>query len=131
MSRAPHNRGYFERIVAEAHEAGHKAAVAAKPTPMVVTDADLITGLPIPGATRYHVPEGACGFAWIKLKGNTKFGRWMKATKRARPGYPTGLTVWVSDYNQSVERKLAYAEAYAAVLRKYGIDDAYADSRLD
>jgi hypothetical protein len=36
----------------------------------------------------------------------------------------------VSEFGQSVDRKAAYAGAYAQVLRNSGID-CYADSRLD
>jgi hypothetical protein len=38
--------------------------------------------------------------------------------------------LWVSDFNQSHQRKQAYAHAYAEALRAAGIE-AFADSRLD
>jgi predicted CoA-binding protein len=48
----------------------------------------------------------------------------------ARSHYPSGLCVWVSEFGQSVDRKAAYAGAFAQVLRNAGID-CYANSRLD
>jgi hypothetical protein len=50
--------------------------------------------------------------------------------KLATKAYPSGLMIWVSEGNQSYDRKRAYAEAYARVLNEAGIK-AYANSRLD
>lgn len=119
----------FKALVAKAEAAGMAALVAAKPTPMVITEADIF-GRPKPGAQRYYESEGPCGFAWIHFAGNTEFGRWAKKNDVARADYPKGLCVWVSEGGQSVERKEAYARAYAAVLKEAGID-CYANSRLD
>ena len=44
--------------------------------------------------------------------------------------FRSGLSVWVSEGGQSMERKEAYARAYADVLRAAGIE-AYAGSRMD
>ena len=74
--------------------------------------------------------SGMCGFAWVVFKGNTSFGRWALKNKLARKAYSGGLHLWVSAYEQSYDRKSAYAAAFAEVLRKHGID-AYADNRLD
>jgi hypothetical protein len=116
-------------IYMEAIDAGHAALNAATPTPMVVVEAD-IWGNPVAGATRHYVDEGACGFAWIQIKGNTGFGREMKKLNLFSKAYPTGLQYWVGEGGQSVERKEAFARAFAKVLNKYGIQ-AYAGSRLD
>lgn len=103
-----------------AHAAGMAAGNDAKPTPMRVV-----------GQGCDEVVEGGpCGFAWVSFKGNTAFGRAMKKLNLASPGYPTGLQVWVGEFGQSMARKSAYARAYAAVLRGYGID-AYPQSRMD
>lgn len=93
------------------------------PTPMVVVDPAR--------RTLYHVADGVCGFAWIAFKGNTAFGRAMKKAGLARSHYPSGLCVWVSDYNQSMQRKEVYADAFAKTLRDNGVADAYAGSRMD
>jgi hypothetical protein len=107
-------------IFRAAHEAGHEAAMAAIHEAMVVTD----------GKNFWHCDEGLCGFAWVGFKGNTSFGRWTKQNKLTRKSYTGGLHLWVSDYNQSYDRKRAYAEAFARKLNEYGIE-AYSDSRLD
>ena len=57
-------------LATQAHAAGMAALHAAEPTPMVVVGA---------GAS-YVVTDGVCGFAWVTCKGNTKFGRWAKAS---------------------------------------------------
>jgi len=107
-------------LTTKAHTAGMAALEAATPRPMTVTG----------GGKSWHVPEGVCGFAWIKIKGNTAFGRWAKKAGVASKSYPTGLMIWVGVGGQSYERKTAYAGAYAKVLTEAGIT-AYANSRLD
>jgi hypothetical protein len=81
----------------------------------------------------------ACGFAWVniwehngvKIKGNTKIGRMLKAagvrqdyTKAFQIWNPSGLSV------QNVDCKEIGAQAAADVFKKYGFT-AYAGSRLD
>lgn len=110
----------FKALVERADAAGRAAADRITPTPMVVSGH---------GQT-WYVPQGACGFAWVSFAGNTAFGRWAKQQGLTRPGYPKGLMIWVSQYNQSVDLKEAYAHGFAAVLRAEGID-AWGCSRLD
>jgi hypothetical protein len=105
-----------------AWQEGMKAAMAATPTPMIVTDRE--------GNHIDYVPEGPCGFAWINVPGNTSFGRWLKKRGLARPDYPTGLSVWISAYEQSHDRKAAHARAMARYLQEQGIQ-CCARSRLD
>jgi hypothetical protein len=115
----------FEALYNKAVAAGDAAAKAMTPPPMTV-----VGGVPGEAPKVYYEPEGLCGFAWISFPGNTAWGRWAKKNKVARPHYPSGLCVWVSAYNQSVARKEAFAEAFAAVLNEAGIE-ASAGSRLD
>lgn len=114
----------FEKLWQEADAAGKAAAAAIIPRAMVVSWRE--------GATlrREYVAEGVCGFAWVKFPGNGAFGRWAKKQGLARKGYGPGLEYWISDYNQSMQRKEAYAIAFAKILREAGIS-AYADSRMD
>jgi hypothetical protein len=74
-----------------------------------------------------------CGFAWVNIKpGNSAFANWLKMKKIARRDeYYGGVTVWVSDYNQSMERKMAYAGAFARTLEAAGLKRVYAMSRMD
>lgn len=112
----------FAALLDIAHARGIQAGRDCRPIPMVVSTAS--------GIEIECVDDGACGFAWIVIPGNTAFGKWAKKEGRARAHYPRGLCFWVSDFGQSVDRKSAYAGAFAQVLRNAGID-AYADSRLD
>ena len=110
----------FSAIYREASEAGEAACNSAIPRPMIVNG----------DGTLYYVSEGLCGFAWIRFSGTTPFARWAKKMGYASKAYPKGMQVWVHSGGQSIARKEAYAHAFAAVLKKHGIE-CYADSRLD
>jgi len=120
----------FANIYKEAHEAGLAAVEVCTPTPMVVQQHANMLDDNSPVAKQWFVPDGPCGFSWIHFAGNTKWGRWAKKNAHARAAYGGGLQIWVSAFNQSIQRKEAYAHAFAKVLNKYGIQ-AYANSRLD
>ena len=131
----------LDAILNAAHEAGHAAATAHTPTPMIVRD----------GFTGYTYPpvmDGACGFGWITLPANKGIGRqintlirknktdkwdqWAEYRGWSRRTVGKGIQLWVSSYGQSYERKRAYAYAYADKLRELVPDcGAYAGSRLD
>lgn len=112
----------FAALWQKAWELGEKAATEHKPRTMVVSDSD--------GTVVDVVPEGMCGFAWLSVPGNTSFGKWLKKQGYARPDYPTGLSVWISAYSQSYERKVVHATAMADYLRGNGIE-CRVGSRLD
>ena len=80
-----------------------------------------------------HGEPGYCGFAWVKVseKASTQLGRALK-TVGFRKSYNGGLDLWNpgGSGTQSMDIKEAGAEAYAEVLRKFGIN-AYACSRAD
>ena len=117
----------FDSVFSAAHMAGLDAATAMTPTPMAVQNADIFGNTFGPVSV---VADGPCGFAWVAFKGNTPFGRWAKKMGVAKKAYGGGLQIWISDFNQSMERKYAYARAFASCLEAHGID-AYADSRMD
>ena len=124
----------FEGLIMAAEAAGDAAAQACRPRPIIIgSPKDGIFGNEIDySKTTYYESDGLCGFAWINIKpGTSAFARHLRASGRARADYYYGgVTVWVSGYNQSVERKEAYARAYAKVLSDAGIT-ATSDSRLD
>lgn len=121
----------FKALWAEADAAGKAAADACTPRPMIVGEAKSLFGSEIDySKPTYYVADGVCGFAWVSFKGNTAFGRWAKQAGLASKGYPTGLQLWVRGYGQSMQRKEAYAQAFAETLRTAGIT-AYAQSRMD
>jgi hypothetical protein len=119
---------FFNSLFAGASEVALEAAAKAVPTPMTVVESDLLTGAP--SGRSYYVSEGLCGFAWVKIKGNTPFGRWAKKMGYARPAYGGGLMIYCPLNTQSYDRKTAWANAFAKVLMDAGIF-AYCDSRLD
>jgi len=122
MTRAQYND--FIKIYNAADLAGSIAARNCLPTAMVVTQ----NGKPIE-----VVNDGVCGFAWVNIKpGNSGFAKFLKNNGYARKDdYYGGVTVWVSGYNQSMQKKEAYAGAFARSLRDAGFDRVYSMSRMD
>jgi hypothetical protein len=118
------------RIASAKHE-----AVAPAATPVVEDFQALYSRAQAAGRAAVgntDVNWGACGFAWVIIKpGTSRFARWLKEKKLARPdSYYGGVTIWVSDYNQSVHCKSLHAVAMAKVFQDAGIN-AYAMDRLD
>jgi len=122
----------FRDIYTKAYNAGMKAGQEAIPTPMVVqTHANMLDDNS-PVVQSEYISEGACGFAWVNVKpGYSKFAKWLKAMGYGdNDSYYKGVTVWVSEFGQSIARKEAFAHAFADVLKEFGIQ-AYGASRLD
>jgi hypothetical protein len=111
----------YSNVIASAHAAGMAAGNAINPIPMHVIQSD---------KQIFVVPDGPCGFSWVKIKGNTAFGKWAKKAGIARASYPNGLQISCHDFNQSMVRKEEYSFAYAYVLRGAGID-CHVESRMD
>ncbi len=126
-----------EELWAKAREAGRQALAQCTPRPMVVQEVDLFDH-PIPGSRPEFVADGVCGFAWVKVRpANSPFAKWLKTQPTTdeylqphKDDYQGGIVVWVTVGNQSMQKKEAYAEAMAKVLKEGGIN-AYADTRLD
>ena len=130
-----------KRIHEEAVSAGMKAMNLARPTPMVVGQHTDVLNDNSPVVKSWFVEGGCCGFAWIEFKANTpqnrKFlaglkscgllserGEWSKNTGKS------GYSYWVGQGGQSMERKEAFAYAYAGILNDNGIT-AHVLSRMD
>lgn len=112
---------YFKSLYDNAMTACREAGNGHTPQPMTVT------GM----GQRYFVSEGLCGFAWVTVRpAFSPFAKWLKKNKYADNGWNGGMTIWISDFGQSYERKMAGARAAAEVLRSAGIQ-AYSDGRLD
>jgi hypothetical protein len=112
----------FTDLVEKARDAGLIAGRDCRPIPMYVVD----QGVPID-----RIDDGACGFAWVTVKpANSSFAIWAKKNKLMRSAYGGGVQYWVSEFGQSVDRKAAFAGAFAKVLREAGIN-AVAGDRLD
>lgn len=124
----------FEKILAEANIAGHKAYEEARPTPMIVQEHTNVADDDSPVKKEYFVSEGVCGFAWVHFTPATSsFSRWLKKNTDAGKSYYGGLDLSVHG-SQSYERKMAAARAMAEVFQKYESEtktSAYATGRLD
>lgn len=121
----------FERIWRVADEAARAAVAASSPTPMVVEQRANVLDDTSPVLKSWYVEGGMCGFAYIRSKGNTPFGRWFKRAKGATKWYPGGLAISIHDFGQSYERKDTYARTFVRTLAAHGIEDVWMESRLD
>jgi hypothetical protein len=148
QSSRTHSPKYSEAeasaLLNKAREAGLSAGNADTPIPMIVgTPKGGLLGTALgadidPAEPVYHVSDGACGFAWVVIRpGNCSFARQVKKLRTPwgpRPwggrAYGGGVSIWISDHNQSLSRKEAHADAFAAVLKEAGVD-AYSQSRMD
>ena len=111
----------FRKLVNTAHEAGMKAGNG--------SDVQMLTLKNTNG--KVYEPFPICGFAWISLRPATSaFARWLKKQGIGRTAYEGGHQIWCSEFGQSYDRKLAYADAYAGVLKEAGFN-AYGAGRLD
>jgi hypothetical protein len=78
-----------------------------------------------------YVLDGLCGFAWVNISpARGAFVTYLKSIGIGSKSYHKGYEIWVSEFGQSIDRKTAYARAFATVLQSYGID-ARIGSRLD
>lgn len=119
-------------LYAKAKAAGLAAGEAAVPVPMVVKNDDvMVNGRGLEGGP-WFVPEGACGFAWVKIRpGNCPFANFLKKEGIVRgAAYDGGVDIWIGEFNQSVARKEACAYKMAEILAAAGLN-ASANSRLD
>lgn len=129
----------FRLICKKAHEAGLAAVEAATIVPMIVgQETSFMSGKIDKTKPTYFIEDGVCGFAWVDVfpthKGNTKLGREERRILE-QCGFDKSYDgpkyyKWISDFNQSMQKKEIYARAYAKVLRENGIK-AYEGSRLD
>lgn len=107
--------------------AGRKAAEEAVPETMHIVGNDADGNL-----RHYSVSEGACGFAYITVRpASSSFGRWLVKEGHARKAYGGGLTISISDYNQSMTRKAAHAKAAADYLTARGYTGVSWFERID
>ena len=121
----------FAALWSQALQAGQAAMEKVQPMPMIVTEADVITGKALDGGKSYFVAEGACGFAWVKFpKAVGPLYQWAKKAGVGKKAYGGGWQYWVTAGGQSVEWKEAFAKAFAQVFKDAG-HDCYWDSKLD
>lgn len=127
----------YGSLMEAAMAAGAAKVAGAKVVPMVVQQHASPIDDSSPVVKKWFVEDGVCGFAWVKVKGVGKFANFLKQNKDKFPGlsvhkgYPGGLEISVHAYNQSLQKKEAYAQGMAEIFRGAGIVNAYAQSRMD
>ncbi len=111
----------FQELWDKAKASGLLGGDGSTPVPMIVS-----------GYEDEPIMDGACGFAWVNVKpGTSAFARWLKKMNYARTdSYYGGVTIWISEHNQSVDRKSKHAAVMASIFTEAGFN-AYADSRMD
>lgn len=129
----------FTSICEKASAAGYAAVKSKQVIPMVVGhETSFMSGVIDETKPTYYVEDGVCGFSWVSVKpenkGNTRLGKAERAALEAagfrKNDYEKCYQLWISDFNQSMQKKEAYADAFAKVLRENGIR-AYSGSRMD
>lgn len=129
----------FELICEKANAAGIAAVEKLEVIPMIVgQETSLFSNVIDRTKPTYYVADGVCGFAWVNVypanKGNTRAGKEerkiLESARFRKNDYEKSYQLWISAYNQSMQKKEAYARAYAEVLRANGIK-AYSGSRMD
>lgn len=120
-----------KEIYIQAHNAGNSAVQAATITPMVVTQKANPLNDSSDTVNQWYVEDGVCGFASVIVKpANSKFAKFLVENQLGRKSYTGGVSMSVRDFNQSLQKKEAYAHAFAKVLRDNGIN-AWSESRID
>ena len=111
---------------------GMDAGRSSTPTPMIVGSPSTPFGSDIDYSKPTHfVESGVCGFAGVVIKpARGKFVSYLKSLGMGHKHYYGGWYVSVHEFGQSLERKEAYARAYAKVLTEEGMS-CYVDSRMD
>ena len=128
--KKPLTKTQCKAIYAEAYEAGLIAGKEVGVPKFVVGSAIGLSDA-IDFSKKTYILEGLCGFAWVNISpARGAFVNWLKAQEIGSKGYYGGYEIWVREFGQSVDRKEAFAQAFAGVLRKYDIA-AYGASRLD
>jgi hypothetical protein len=124
----------FKRVISDAHKAGMAAVESLHVTPMVVEEHAHPLDDNSPVVQSYFVEEGVCGFAWVRFRpANSTFAKWLHNNypdETYVDSYAGGLCYSIHDFRQSLQRKSAYAGAFARSLSAAGIN-CHAESRID
>jgi hypothetical protein len=99
----------WQAIYELADQAGRKAMEECVPKPLVVESQVYM--------------EGDCGGAFIVIEdGRTSFARWLRKKGLGHRHYQRGYSLSAVQIGQSAESAKAYADAFARVLRRNGIE---------
>lgn len=128
----------FDKIYAEAHSAGMAAVKALDVVPMVVSGHANQMDDSSPVVKQWYVADGVCGFASVHIgPANKPFAKYLVDIQNVakKDSYNGGIYIWISDFGQSMQKKEAYARAFAEVIKghaeKLGLKSVWSESRLD
>jgi len=124
----------YSLIHEDCHAAGLAAGIKAETNAMIVGSPKSLLDNEIDYTKKtYLLDEGPCGYAWVTIRpGNSKLANAYKKLGLAKKAWNGGVDFWVSEFGQGVQRKEAYARAYAAKLQELtGHDRVTVGSRLD
>ena len=114
-----------------AHAAGNAAVESTIVRPMIVHWHGDPVSMNGEIKQTYIVDDGVCGFASVIVKpANSAFAKYLKDNHGAFKSYYGGVSLSIHDFNQSLQKKEAYAKAFTDVLVNAGIN-AYYESRMD
>ena len=122
-----------DEVYREAYSAGLKAGHEVQVTPMIVGEETTpFSNVIDKTKPTYFIEGGVCGFAWVKIRpARGKFVQFLKEKNLGyQNSYEGGYDLSCREFGQSLTRKEAFVNAFAKVLREYGID-AYGQSRID
>lgn len=108
----------YQRAVKEGQEAVQKLIESKTLQPMIVQE----RASPVDDSSEivkeYFVEDGVCGFAWIVIKPATSaFAKWLVKNDIASPHWQGGISIWVHEYDQSMQKKSAFARGFAKVIK--------------
>ena len=121
----------FASIVAEADAAGKAAVAKLNVVPMVVGQHANQMDDNSPVVKQWFVADG------VHIKpANKPFAKYLVDFGPAKKdSYNGGIYIWIGDYGQSMQKKEAYARAYADVIKahaeKLGLKHVWSESRMD
>ena len=120
-----------EQVFLAAHNAGNAAVASATIAPMIVQQRAHPLDDTSEVQRQWYVEDGVCGFASVIVKpANSRFAKYLVAKGLGRKSYYGGIAMSVHAFNQSLQKKEAYAYAFARVLESFGIR-CYVESRMD
>lgn len=121
----------WQAIYNEAKAAGLKAGNEVGCVPMTVIGRANPLDDSSPITNKWHVADGVCGFASVIVTpGTCSFAKWLKSKGLGSKHYYGGMSIWIGEHNQSMQRKEAHAHAMCEVFAKHGIE-CRSESRMD
>jgi len=115
-------RTAWEADLADAYDAAHDAVTDLQVAPMIVNGRE----------GSYFVEGGVCGFARVEVRPRTSaWSKWLRGRGWYSSDYHKCVYLNISDFGQSLQRKEAFARAFAAHLTAKGYPGVDYTSTID